>query len=66
MKPSEIVFTAENCPLTEDLVKSAFDELEAYDRETFGGGEPPYPFWARKIVDRAQAQGMIWTNARAA
>lgn len=57
MKLSE--FTAEECPLTEELVRSAYDELERYDI----GGDSIYSIWARRIVERAQAQGVIWTKA---
>lgn len=59
--------SADDCELSPELIIAAYGAIEAYDIETMEHGvEPHYPAWARKIVDRAQAQGMIWTNARAA
>jgi hypothetical protein len=46
-------------PLTPEVVKQAYDALEAYDKETFGGGEPTYPQWAADIVAQARREGLI-------
>jgi hypothetical protein len=46
-------------PLTPEVVKQAYDALEAYDDETFGGGEPHFPVWAKAIVDQARREGLI-------
>lgn len=40
-------------------VKGAYDALAQYDEETFGGGEPPYPDWAKRIIDQALREGFI-------